>query len=440
MIENNPRSSALISGSDVSLLIRGGRVIDPAQGLDAEADVLLRDGKVAEVGKVSASAAQVFEAHGLIVAPGFIDLHVHLREPGQWQKETVATGTAAAAAGGFTSVCAMPNTSPINDLPAITRWMQQPERGAVVNVFPVAAATVASQGERLTDYFALVEAGAVAVSDDGKPLLEDRIMREALRAAAAAGLPIMQHAEDTRLTEGGVMNEGANSFRLGLHGMPSRAETLLVERDLDLAREIGGHLHVSHLSVTGALEAVKRSKLAGGKVTCEVAPHHFTLTDEDVVPYDTRFKMNPPLRSRADRDAMLSGLADGSVDAIATDHAPHAPHEKAVEFDRAPFGIVGLETALGLTISQLHVGRSVPLGRIVELLSTNPALIIGQANRGKLTPGAVADVTIFDPARRWRYEAAKGLSKAHNTPFDGWNMIGKVMATIVGGNAVYRAE
>jgi dihydroorotase len=382
----------------------------------------------------------VLEAKGLIVAPGFIDLHVHLREPGQWQKETIAAGTAAAAAGGFTSVCVMPNTAPINDLPAITRWMQEPERGAVVNVFPVAAATVASQGERLTDYFALLEAGAVGVSDDGKPLLEDRIMREALRAAAAAGFPIMQHAEDTRLTEGGVMNESANSFRLGLHGMPPRAETSLVERDLGLAGEIGAHLHVCHLSVTGALEAVKLGKQSHVHVTCEVAPHHFTLCDEDLIPYDTRFKMSPPLRSKADREAMLAGLADGTVDAIATDHAPHAPHEKAVEFDRAPFGIIGLETALGLTLSQLHVARAVPLTRIIALLSTNPAHIIGKTTRGNLAPGAVADVTIFDPAKIWRYEAAKGRSKARNTPFDGWNLTGRVIATIVGGSIVYRAE
>jgi dihydroorotase len=423
-----------------SLLVRGGRVIDPAQGLDAEADVLLRDGKVVEVGKVSGAADEILEAKGLIVAPGFIDLHVHLREPGQWQKETVASGSAAAAAGGFTSICAMPNTSPINDLPAITRWMQEPERGAVVNVFPVAAATVASQGERLTDYFALLEAGAVGVSDDGKPLLEDRIMREALRAAAAAGLPIMQHAEDTRITEGGVMNEGANSFRLGLHGMPPRAETTLVERDIELTREIGGHLHVSHLSVAGALEAVRRAKRSGVKVTCEVAPHHFALSDEDVIPYDTRFKMNPPLRSKADCEALLQGLEDGSVDAIATDHAPHAPHEKAVEFDRAPFGIIGLETALGLTITCLHVARGIPLSRIVALLSTNPAKIIGKSNRGTLAPGAIADLTLFDPTRVWRYDAAQGRSKAHNTPFDGWELTGQVMATIVGGKVVYRAK
>jgi dihydroorotase len=421
-----------------SVLIRGGHVIDPAQKLDGEADVLLRDGRVAEVGKVSATADETIDARGLIVAPGFVDLHVHLREPGQWQKETIATGTAAAAAGGFTAVCCMPNTSPINDLPAITRWMQAAERGAVVNVLPVAAATVASQGEKLTDYHALAQAGAVAVTDDGKPLLEDRIMREALRAAAGAKLPLMQHSEDTRLTEGGTMNVGDTAFRLGLHGMPPRAEWVMVERDIALASEIGAHLHVSHLSTGGALDAVRRGKQGGVQVTCEITPHHFTLTDEDVVPYDTRFKMNPPLRSKTDREALLRGLADGTVDAIATDHAPHAPHEKSVEFDRAPFGITGLETALALAISELHVKRGVPLSRIVELLATNPARIIGRTDRGTLKPGSIADVVLFDPKKTWRYEAAQGRSKAHNTPFDGWELTGKVVATLVGGRVVFR--
>ncbi len=423
-----------------SILIRGGHVIDPAAKLDADADVLLREGRVAEVGKISGGADEILDARGLIVAPGFIDLHVHLREPGQWQKETIATGTAAAAAGGFTSVCTMPNTSPINDLPAITRWIQAPERSAVVNVFPVAAATVASQGEKLTDYLALAEAGAIAVSDDGKPLLEDRIMREALRAATATGLPVMQHAEDTRLTEGGVMNVGATAFRLGLHGMTTRAESAIVERDIELAREIGGHLHVCHVSAAAALDAIRRGKQTGVRVTCEVTPHHFTLTDEDVIPYDTRFKMNPPLRSQADREALLRGLEDGTVDAIATDHAPHAPHEKSVEFDRAPFGITGLETALALAISELHVKRGVPLSRLVELLSTNPARILGKPDRGTLKPDAVADVTLFDPKKTWRYQAAAGKSKAHNTPFDGWELTGKVVATIVRGGVGYRGE
>ncbi len=420
-----------------SVLIRGGHVIDPAQNFDGPADVLLRDGHVAEFGSVSGAAEQVIDARGLIVAPGFIDLHVHLREPGQWQKETIATGTAAAAAGGFTSVCAMPNTSPVNDLPAITRWMQEPERGAVVNVFPVAAATVASQGERLTDYYALVKAGAVAVTDDGKPLLEDRIMREALTSAALTGIPVVQHAEDTRLTEGGTMTVGPTAFRLGLHGMAPRAESQIVERDIGLAGEIGGHLHLSHLSVAAALDAVRRGKAAGVHVTCEVTPHHFTLIDEDVIPYDTRFKMNPPLRSREDREAMLRGLEDGTVDAIATDHAPHAPHEKAAEFDRAPFGIIGLETALALAITRLHVARKIPLTRVVELLSTNPARIVNRQGRGTLAIGSKADVTIFDPEKKWTCNVAQSRSKARNTPFDSWQLTGKVMATIVGGRVVH---
>ncbi len=417
------------------MLIRGGHVVDPAQNLDRPADVLIRQGIIADIGQFTATVDQVLDVRGLVVAPGFVDLHVHLREPGQWQKETIATGTAAAAAGGFTSVCSMPNTSPINDLPAITRWMQEPERGALVNVFPVAAATVGSQGERLTDYFALAEAGAVGVTDDGKPLLEDRTMREALRAAAQADLPVMQHAEDTRLTQGGTMNEGPTAFRLGLHGMPVRAEAEMVERDIDLAREIGARLHVQHVSTAAALDAVRRGKEAGVRVTCEVTPHHFTLTDEDVVPYDTRFKMNPPLRSAADRDALLRGLLDGTVDAIATDHAPHAVHEKSVEFDRAPFGLIGLETALGLAIARVP---GLPLTHLVALLSTNPARIVGLKNRGTLSPGNVADVTIFDPRKRWTYDVSRSRSKSRNTPFAGWQLTGKVRATIVGGRVVFR--
>lgn len=423
-----------------SVLLCGGHIIDPAQNLDADADILLRDGRVAEIGQITADADEVIDARGLVVAPGFIDLHVHLREPGQWQKETIATGTAAAAAGGFTSVCAMPNTSPINDLPAITRWLQEPERGAVVSVFPVAAATVGSKGEQLTDYLALAEAGAVGVSDDGSPLGSDRIMRQALRAAKSAGLPVMQHPEDKQLTEGAVMHDGPTAFRLGLPGMPTRAESGIVERDIDLAREIGAHLHACHLSTAAALEAVRRGRKSGVRVTCEVAPHHFSLIDEDVIPYDTRFKMNPPVRSREDREAMLRGLEDGTVDAIATDHAPHAPHEKAVEFDRAPFGIIGLETALALAITQLHVARNLPLTRLVELLSTNPARIIGKKDRGTLAVGSQADVTVFDPKKTWQYDAAKGASKAHNTPFDGWKLTGKAVLTIVGGRIAYRQD
>ena len=424
-----------------SLLIRGGRVVDPAQKLDAVHDLLLRDDKVAEIapaGKIRGGADKTFDARGLIVTPGFIDLHVHLREPGQSHKETIAYGTAAAAAGGFTSICPMPNTSPVNDSAEITQWMQAPERGAVVNVFPIAAATLGSQGRNLTDFKALKRAGAVAVTDDGKPILDDAIMREALRAAAALGIPVIQHAEDTRQTKGCVMNAGATAVRLGLRGMLAEAEAGVVERDIRLAEQTKAHLHVAHISTLAALKAVRRGKREHVRVTCEITPHHFVLTDEDVGDYNTHAKMNPPLRSEADREAMLAALADGGIDCIATDHAPHAAHEKNVEFDRAPFGITGLETALGLVITKLHLENKIPLTRIVELLSTNPAKLIGLAGRGTLAKGSYADVTIFDPKKRWTFEAAKSLSKSKNTPFDGWQLTGKVVATIVNGEIQYQ--
>lgn len=425
------------------MLIRGGHVIDPAAKIDAAMDLLLREGVVAEVaspGKIRGSADESFNARGLIVAPGFIDLHVHLREPGQAHKESIATATAAAAAGGFTSVCAMPNTSPVNDSVEIMGWMVDPARHALVNVFPVAAATVGSQGERLTDYKALQRAGAVAVTDDGKPVLDANIMREALRAAAQAGIPLIQHAEDTTVSAGCSMNEGATAFRLGLRGVSAEAESSIVERDVTLAAQSRAHLHVAHLSTAGALKAVRRGKRNHARVTCEVAPHHFTLLDEDVGRYDTHRKMNPPLRSAVDREALIAGLADGAVDAIATDHAPHAAHEKQVEFERAPFGITGLETALALAITQLYMKHRIPLTRIVELLSSNPAKIAGLSGRGTLIRGSVADVTIFDPKKRWTFDASKSLSKARNTPFDGWQFTGKVVATIVSGKIVWRTD
>src|SRR5438128_826146 len=340
------------------LLIRGGHLIDPASGVDAPMDLLLKDGKVAQVaepGTIPAKGAQLFNAKGLFVAPGLIDLHVHLREPGHSHKETIASGTAAAAAGGFTSVCAMPNTAPVNDSPEITAWMQHPDRSAVINVFPVAAATMGSAGQQLTDFKALQRAGAVAVTDDGKPILEENMMRETLRAASALRLAVVQHAEDTRATAGASMHSGATAFRLGLRGMSAAAEAEIVERDVKLATETRGQLHVAHISTAAALKAVRRGKRERARVTCEITPHHFVLTDADVGAYNTNCKMNPPLRSAADREAMLAALADGAIDAIASDHAPHAPHEKNVEFDRAPFGVVGLETALGLAIMKLPV-------------------------------------------------------------------------------------
>jgi dihydroorotase len=424
-----------------SLLLKGGRVIDPASRVDAEMDVLLRDGRVAEIAprnKLRGSADETFNARGLVVAPGFIDLHVHLREPGQAYKETIATATAAAAAGGFTSVCAMPNTSPVNDSPEITAWMQEPARGAVVNVFPGAAATVGSQGEQLTDFRALQRAGAVAVTDDGRPILSDELMRDALSAAALLDLPVIQHAEDTRLTAGCSMNEGPTAFRLGLRGMSAEAEAAIVDRDVRLAQATGGHLHVAHISTAATIKAVRRGRRNRAQVTCEITPHHFALTEENVNGYNTHCKMNPPLRSAADREALLIALADGSIDAIATDHAPHAAYEKQVEFERAAFGVTGLETALALAITKLQRERKLGLARIVELLSTNPARIVGLKGRGSLARGSIADVTVFDPGARWTFHAEKSRSKSRNTPFDGWQLTGRVVATIVGGNFVYR--
>jgi dihydroorotase len=427
-----------------SLLIRGGHVIDPAARIDAALDVLLHDGRVVELappGKVKGKAEDHFDARGLIVAPGFIDIHVHLREPGQNYKESVASGTAAAAAGGFTSVCCMPNTQPVVDSPDWVSWLRRPERGAMVNVFPIAAATKASKGAALTDFRGLQRAGAVAVTDDGKPILGDTIMRETLRLAAEVNLPVIQHAEDTRVTEGCSMNEGPAAFRMGLRGMNGSAEASVVERDVQLAQQFtGARLHVAHISTADALKAVRRGKRNKVHVTCEITPHHFTLTDADIPDYDANFKMNPPLRSPADVEAMVAALADGTIDAIATDHAPHAPHEKIVEFERAAFGITGLETALALAITRLHRDHRMPLIRVVELFTAGPARVLDLPGRGTLARGSHADVTIFDAKKRWTFDAGKSHSKSHNTPFDGWQLMGKVVATIVGGRVVHRAD
>jgi dihydroorotase len=427
----------------VSLLIKGGHVIDPANRIDGAMDVLLRDGRVAEVAptnKLRGGADEEFDARGLTVAPGFIDLHVHLREPGQSYKETIASGTAAAAAGGFTSVCCMPNTIPVIDSQEWVAWLRQPERGAVVNVFPVAAATHASKGAVLTDFRGLQHAGAVAVTDDGRPILDNDVMRECLRLSGEVNFPVVQHAEDTRRTEGCPMNDGPTSFRLGLRGYNVSAEATIVDRDIQLAQQIpNARLHVAHLSAADSLKAVRRGKRSRARVTCEVTPHHFTLTDEAVGEFDTRCKMNPPLRSAADLESILVALADGTVDAIATDHAPHASHEKLVEFERAAFGITGLETALGLAISRLQRDHKIPLTRIVELFTAGPARVFDLRGRGSLARGNHADVTIFDAKKRWTFASARSRSLSRNTPFDGWQLTGKVVATIVSGRVVYRA-
>lgn len=427
-----------------ALVIRNGHLIDPAAGVDAPKDILLKDGRVAEIaspGKLkSANGAEVLDATGLTVAPGLIDIHVHLREPGQGYKETIATGTAAAAAGGFTSVAAMPNTIPVNDSPEITRWMLAPERNAAIRVFPIGAATRGSKGETLNDFAALKSAGAVAVTDDGHPILKDGVMRETLAAAARVGLSVIQHAEDTRMTQGCSMNAGPMAFKLGLRGMPPEAESSLVERDIRLVTELRDarvHLHVAHTSTAAAVAAVRQARRNGLRVTCEVAPHHFLLTEEHVGHYSTHAKMNPPLRSAADRDAMVEAILDGVVDAIATDHAPHAAHEKEVEFEHAPNGITGLETALGLSLRWLHREWKLPLGRVLSLMSAQPAALLGLKGRGTLAIGSFGDVVIFDPKAEWTYRVAETRSKSRNTPFDGWTMQGKVRYTISEGRVVY---
>ncbi|MGC9158226.1 MAG: dihydroorotase [Terracidiphilus sp.] len=439
-----------------ALVIRGGHLIDPAAGIDAPKDILLKDGRVAEIaapGRLksvngsSETEITVLDATGLVVAPGLIDMHVHLREPGQSHKETIATGTAAAAAGGFTTVAAMPNTTPVNDSPETTRWMQAPERGAAVRVFPIAAATRGSKGETVNDYPALKSAGAVAVSDDGLPILKESVMREVLSAAARVGLTVIQHAEDTRQTQTpswtASMNAGPMAFRLGLRGWPIEAELAIVERDIRLVgalRDVRPHLHVAHASTAATVTAVRQARRNGLRVTCEVTPHHFLLTEEHVGFYSTHAKMCPPLRSAADRDALIEALLDGVVDAIATDHAPHAAHEKEVEFERAPNGVIGLETAFGLSLRWLHQEWRLPLGRVLSLLSAQPAALLGLKGRGTLVVGSFADVVVFDPKAEWVYNAHQGRSKSHNSPFDGWTMQGKVRWTLSEGRVAYDAE
>ena len=437
-----------------TILIQGGHLVDPSTGMDERRDVLLRDGRVAALdlpGKLDATAkkekAEIIHATGLIVAPGLVDIHVHLREPGQGYKETIASGTRAAAAGGFTSVCAMPNTTPVNDSAETTRWMQAPERGAVARVFPIVAATLGSRGEAIADYKALQAAGAVAVSDDGKPILDDHLMFEALAQAARLGMPVIQHAEDTRLTQGASMHAGALAFRLGLRGMSVDAESGIVERDIELLARLRksdpgshAHLHVAHLSTAKALEAVRNAKRSGLRVTCEVTPHHFALTEQAIGDYNTDAKMNPPLRGEEDRLALIGGILDGTVDAIATDHAPHALHEKEQEFERAPNGITGLETALGLSLLVLHRQRQMPLTRVLALLSSQPAQLLHLKHRGSLAVGSFADVVLFRANGDWQFRVHESKSKSRNSPFDGWKLPGRILMTISEGRIVHDAR
>jgi dihydroorotase len=419
------------------LLIKNGRVLDPSSNTDASLDILVDGSRISKIGaSLSTSNAELFDASGMIVAPGFIDLHCHLREPGQELSETIETGTRAAARGGFTAVCTMPNTQPINDSASVTRGIVERAASAgAVRVWPIGAASVGSKGEALAEIAAMKDAGIVAVSDDGKPVATARLMRQVMDYCRALNLPVIDHCEDPSLFAGGVMREGPRSLRLGLKGIPSQSESICVGRDVEVAMLTSARLHIAHMSTRASLEYVRAAKKQGLSVTCEVTPHHFTLIDEDVR-YDSHYKMNPPLASREDRAALIEGLADGSVDAIATDHAPHHPSSKDVEFDRAPFGITGFETALALGLSELvHAGK-ISLKRLVELFTTGPARVLGIER--KIAADEPADLTIFSPDHAWTFRGADSPSKSRNTPFDGRAFRGAPMATIVAGRIVYR--
>ncbi|HWS54306.1 MAG TPA: dihydroorotase [Pyrinomonadaceae bacterium] len=426
------------------LLIANGYVIDPAEGVNAGRDLFIEDGRVRALlgrGEARPEGAEVFDATGLVVAPGFIDLHTHLREPGQEYKESIATGAAAAVAGGWASVCAMPNTDPVNDNPAVTASIvEQARLAGLANVFPVGAITKGSKGEELAEMGEMKRAGVVAVTDDGRPVPSPGLMRRALEYARGFDLTVMDHCEDKSLAAGGVMHEGEWSLRLGLRGAPALAEESDAARDCALAELTGARVHLAHVSTRGAVEAVRRAKERGAPVTCEVTPHHFTLTDAACEGYDTNTKMNPPLRSAEHLEAVLEALADGTIDAVATDHAPHHADEKALEFDHAPFGITGLETAVGLALDRLVHRGVVGLARLVELCSTNPARIFNLEGRGTLRPGSWGDVTVLDPDLSWTFDAARSKSKSRNTPFDGWALRGAPVATVVAGRVVYRKE
>jgi dihydroorotase len=428
----------------MKLLLKGGRVIDPGTGKDGELDVLVEEGRLAKIDRnIPPDGAEVIElGKGWILAPGLIDIHVHLREPGQEHKETIASGAAAAVAGGFTGIACMPNTDPVNDHAGITQFIIKKATDAnLARVYPIGAVSIGSRGDQLAELGEQKSAGCVAFSDDGRPVATALLMRRALEYAGMLGVPIVDHCEDPSLKGDGVAHEGFHASVLGLRGIPGVAESLMVERDVSLAELTGAHVHVCHMSARQSLRAVRAGKERGVRVTCEVSPHHFTLTDEALdgpIKYDTNLKMNPPLREAADRDAMLEGIADGTVDAIATDHAPHHTDEKMVEFDRAPFGITGLETAVPLVFDRLvHAGR-ITVIRAIELLSTNPARVLNLPG-GTLTVGAPADIVVIDPDRRITIDASRHVSKSKNTPFNGWELRGAVAYTLVGGRIVHRS-
>jgi dihydroorotase len=417
----------------MNLLVKNGRVIDPGQKIDRVADVVIRDGVIQSIGNSGPSDIPAFDATGLIVAPGFFDIHVHLREPGTEEAETIGSGGRAAIAGGFTAVAAMPNTKPPNDNPSITHYVvAEARRSSPARVFPIGAVTKEQKGETLAEIGEMFEAGIVGISDDGKPVMNAQLFRRALEYAQMLDIPVIQHCEDLNLSRGGVMHEGAYSTRLGLKGIPAAAEDTMVSRDVILANTTKGRYHVAHLSTRRSVEIVREAKARGMRVSAEVTPHHFTLTDAAVADYDTNAKMNPPLRSADDVAAVIEGIKDGTIDAIASDHAPHHINLKMLEFDRAPFGITGLETAVGLAFTKLDL----PVGRLIELLSTNPQKIL-KVKRWGLFEGSTADLTILDTNRQWTFDVNRSRSLSRNSPFHGWHFNGKAVATIVGGKVVY---
>src|SRR5579864_2148335 len=422
------------------LIIRNGRVIDPASRLDAVRDVLVEEGRIAGIGeKLHVTGAEKFDAAGLIVAPGFIDMHVHLREPGFEYAETIESGSRAAAAGGFTSICCMPNTSPVNDNATVTSYiMERAERYAVVNVHPIGAITKNSAGEELAAIGSMKQAGAVAISDDGRPVMNARVMRRAMETAHSFGIPVIDHCEDLHLSAGGDMHEGVESVRLGLRGIPAASEDVMVARDILLAELTGARFHVAHISSRYSVEMVAFAKSRGLPVTCEATPHHFALADSEMPPYDSNYKMKPPLRSACDVGAVTQGIVSGAVDAIATDHAPHPGSEKMQEFEKCPFGIIGLETAIGLALERLvHPGK-IPLAKLVALFTSGPARVLN-LDRGRLAMGQPGDITILDTERTWTYDVNKSASKSRNSPFHGKEFRGGPVATIVNGRFVWAA-
>jgi len=423
------------------LVIKNGRVVDPSQNLDRISDVAIEDGFIREIAKdMAATGSEVFDASGLVVAPGFIDMHVHLREPGFEHAETIETGSRAAAAGGFTSVCCMPNTDPINDNATVTSYIvDRARRFAAVNVYPIGAITKSSAGEELAAIASMKQAGIVAISDDGKPVMNARVVRRAMEYARAVDLPLIEHCEDLHLSAGGDMHEGLQSTRLGLRGIPRSSEDVMVARDIILAEVTGARYHVAHISSQHSVEMVAYAKQRGLRVTSEATPHHFALTDADMLPYDSSYKMKPPLRERCDIEAVTRGLVTGAIDAIATDHAPHPGAEKMQEFERCPFGIIGLETALGLALERLYHSGKLPLPRLIQLFTQNPARILS-LERGTLRAGAAGDVTIFSLDRDWTYDANQSPSKSRNTPFNGYRFRGGPVATVVAGRVIWKCD